>query len=136
MSIETALARIILASLIGALIGLLNGSRKNAQLFSIICMGAALVTYVSAYYYTTLSMSWYADPGRLSAQIIVALGFIGSGLIWISPEKKVEGITAAAALWLTAIVGMAIGAGLSSVNEALVIFISISFLIYKLIPKR
>ena len=81
-------------------------------------------------------MSWYADPGRLSAQIIVALGFIGSGLIWISPEKKVEGITTAAALWLTAIVGMAIGAGLNNVNEALIIFISISFLVYKIIVRR
>ena len=136
MSIEIVLARIVLAGVSGALIGLFGCSRKNARLFSMVCMGAALVTYISAYYYTTLSMSWYADPGRLSAQIIVALGFIGSGLIWISPEKKVEGITTAAALWLTAIVGMAFGDGLSTINEALIIFLSISYLIYKLIPRR
>jgi uncharacterized membrane protein YhiD involved in acid resistance len=48
----------------------------------------------------------------------------------------VEGITTAAALWLTAIVGMAIGAGLNNVNEALIIFISISFLVYKIIVRR
>jgi putative Mg2+ transporter-C (MgtC) family protein len=136
MSIETTLARIVLAGLIGGIIGWISGSRKDVRLFSMICMGASLVTYISAYYYIPLSMSWYADPGRLSAQIIVALGFIGSCLIWISPEKKVEGITTAAALWLTAIVGMAIGAGLNNVNEALIIFISISFLVYKIIVRR
>ncbi len=135
MSIETVLLRIALAGIIGALIGLIS-SRKNARLFSMVCMGAALVTHISAYYYIVLSMSWYADPGRLSAQIIVALGFIGSGLIWISPERKVEGISTAAALWLTAIVGMAIGAGLSSVSEALILFLSISYLLYRIIPRR
>jgi putative Mg2+ transporter-C (MgtC) family protein len=98
-----------------------------------IAMGAALITYISAHYYTALSMSWYADPGRLSAQIIVALGFIGSGMIWISPDKKVEGLSSAAALWLTAIAGMAIGAGLTSVSEALIIFLSVSYLIYRII---
>jgi uncharacterized membrane protein YhiD involved in acid resistance len=58
MSIETTLARIVLAGLIGGIIGWISGSRKDVRLFSMICMGASLVTYISAYYYIPLSMSW------------------------------------------------------------------------------
>ncbi len=135
MSIEIALGRIILAGVIGCLIGLSTKKVTKARLFSMVCIGAALITYISSQFFATLSMTWYSDPGRLSAQIIVALGFIGSGLIWISPEKKVEGLATAAALWLTAVIGMALGAGLTTVTEGIVIFLLMAYLVEKLVSK-
>ncbi len=135
MSIETALGRIILAGVIGLFIGLSTKRITEARLFSMIGMGAALTTYISSQYFSSLSMTWYADPGRLSAQVIVALGFIGSGLIWISPEKKVEGLSTAASLWLVTIVGMAVGAGLSSVSAAIIIILLFFYLVQKLFSK-
>ncbi len=135
MSMEIGLGRIILAGVVGFLIGLTTRKITKARLFSMVAMGAALTTYISSQYFTVLSITWYADPGRLSAQIIVALGFIGSGLIWISPEKKVEGLSTAAALWLTAIVGMAFGAGLTNIGESVIIFMAVYYLVQKLLAK-
>ncbi|KUG02852.1 mg(2+) transport atpase protein c [hydrocarbon metagenome] len=135
MSMEIALARIVLAGIIGFLIGATTKELTKMRLFSMVCMGAALVTYISSQFFIPLSMTWYADPGRLSAQIIVALGFIGSGLIWVSPEKKVEGLATAASLWLTAVIGMALGAGLTSVTEAIILFLVILYLVQKLFAK-
>lgn len=135
MSIEIALGRIILAGVIGCLIGLRTKKLTKVRLFSMVCIGAALITYISSQFFATLSMTWYSDPSRLSAQIIVALGFIGSGLIWISPEKKVEGLATAAALWLTAVIGMALGAGLTTVTEGIIIFLLMAYLVEKLVSK-
>jgi putative Mg2+ transporter-C (MgtC) family protein len=135
MSIGAVLGRIILSGVVGALIGLSTQKITKARLFSMVCMGAALITYISSQYFIHLSMTWYADPIRLPAQVIVALGFIGSGLIWVSSEKKVEGLGTAAALWVTAIIGIAIGGGLSSVSAGVIIFLIIFYLAQKLLTK-
>jgi putative Mg2+ transporter-C (MgtC) family protein len=51
------------------------------------------------------------DPSRVAAQIVSGIGFIGGGLIFVQRDM-VRGLTTAAAVWLTAAVGMACGAGL------------------------
>jgi putative Mg2+ transporter-C (MgtC) family protein len=51
------------------------------------------------------------DPSRVAAQIVSGIGFIGGGLIFVRRDA-VRGLTTAAAVWLTAAVGMAAGAGL------------------------
>jgi putative Mg2+ transporter-C (MgtC) family protein len=51
------------------------------------------------------------DPSRVAAQIVSGIGFIGGGLIFVQRDL-VRGLTTAAAIWLTAAVGMACGAGL------------------------
>src|SRR5690606_29001315 len=52
------------------------------------------------------------DPSRVAAQIVSGIGFIGAGLIFVRRDA-VRGLTTAAAVWLTAAVGMAAGAGLT-----------------------
>lgn len=51
-----------------------------------------------------------ADPGRIAAQIVAGIGFIGAGAIWRS-RTSVQGVTTAASLWMVAAIGMAIGMG-------------------------
>src|SRR4051794_5761695 len=51
------------------------------------------------------------DPSRIAAQIVTGIGFIGGGLIFVRRDA-VRGLTTAAAVWLTAAIGMACGAGL------------------------
>ncbi len=68
-------------------------------------MGAALFAVLSLYGFPG------GDPARVAAYVVAGIGFIGAGAI-IQTENKVQGLTTAASLWLTAAVGLAAGAGL------------------------
>lgn len=70
------LLRIIVAAAIGTLIGTRTNSEAS-RMFVIICTGAALLTIVSTEFYKVGDYPWFSDPGRLSAQVIAALGFLG-----------------------------------------------------------
>lgn len=112
------LARILLAGLLGLLLGLLNKSSYNsplARLFSIVCMVSCLLTVTSLEFFKMLDLPWVSDPGRITAQVISALGFLGTGLIWIGRDNRVRGLSAGAALWVTAILGMLVGTGLNQI---------------------
>lgn len=121
------LFRIALAGLTGIIIGWASKSDPGARLFSLVCMGAALLAMVSVEYFRMLVLPGNVDPGRLSAQVISALGFIGSGLIWLAESKEVKskrvhGTPTAASLWLTAILGLLIGAGMGVTAAGAIIF--------------
>ena len=117
------LIRILVAGVIGLIIGLFTTNARSARTFGLISLGAALVTIISTEFYKEIAGPWFSDPGRLSAQIVSALGFIGTGLIWITEDKQVRGLTVAASLWLTAIVGMLIGAGLGHISTSAVLIV-------------
>lgn len=51
------------------------------------------------------------DPGRIAAQVLAGVGFIGAGAI-VRSKGGVQGLTSAACIWQTSIVGMTAGAGL------------------------
>lgn len=120
---DTILFRLILACFIGLIIGIRSDTLPTAIVFAITCMGTALLTITSTEFFKLSDFPWIGDPGRLSAQIISALGFIGSGLIWITNDKKVVGLPVAANLWITAILGMLIGAGLENGSVIAVFFV-------------
>lgn len=115
--------RIMVAGLIGLLIGAVTKSEPGARLFGIVAMGAALLTLVSTEFFKMLSMPWIADPARLSAQVVSALGFIGSGMIWLGEDRQVQGVSAASALWLTALLGLVVGTGFRNVTVGAIVFI-------------
>lgn len=124
---DTILIRIILAGIIGFIIGIRSDTFHTAIVFGITCMGTALLTITSTEFYKLSAFPWMGDPGRLSAQIISALGFIGSGLIWITNDRKVVGLPVAANLWITAILGMLIGAGLENTSVIAVFLVIIIY---------
>jgi putative Mg2+ transporter-C (MgtC) family protein len=72
-----------------------------------ICLGSALFTILSAQVVTGTGH----DPGRIAAQIITGIGFIGAGAI-IRERGSVVGLTTAATIFVVASVGMAVGMGL------------------------
>lgn len=77
------------------------GVRTNC----LICLGAALFTILS------LKLSaGRGDPGRIAAQIVTGVGFLGAGAI-LRDGGRVVGLTTAAGIWMVAAVGMAVGAG-------------------------
>jgi putative Mg2+ transporter-C (MgtC) family protein len=107
LQLELAL-RLGLSLALGALIGFEREYHRRAAGFrthSLVAMGAALFTVVSAYGFEN------ADPTRIAAQIVSGIGFIGAGTI-LHYRGSVRGLTTAASLWAVAAVGMATGAGL------------------------
>ena len=68
---------------------------------TIVCVGAALMTIISRNIGT-------GDPGRIAAQIVTGIGFLGAGMI-VYKQHEVRGLTTAAGIWATAGVGMACG---------------------------
>lgn len=88
--------------------------QKSAGLrtHTLVGFGAALFMLVSKHGFSDiLGEHVTLDPSRVAAQIVSGIGFIGGGLIFVRRDA-VKGLTTAAAVWLTAGVGMAAGAGL------------------------
>lgn len=108
----TILFRMILAMLCGGLIGLERSVKNRPAGFRthiLIIVGAATASLTGHYIY--LMMSLPTDMTRLGAQVLSGLGFIGAGTIIVTGNKTVKGLTTAAGLWATGVVGLSIGAG-------------------------
>lgn len=101
------LLKLGLAILVGGLIGFEREYRDKAAGFRtniLIAVGAALFTIFS------LRVGHEVNPTRIAANIVTGIGFLGAGAI-MREEGKVAGLTTAATIWLTAALGMGIGAG-------------------------
>ncbi|SEN37269.1 MgtC/SapB family protein [Paenibacillus sp. OV219] len=110
------LLRIVLAGLCGALIGYERKNRmKEAGIRThfVVAAGAALMMLISQYGFGDMTgKSGIAlDPSRIAAQVVSGVGFLGAGMIFMQ-RQTVKGLTTAAGVWLTAGIGMAIGADL------------------------
>ena len=107
-----ALVRMLLAVICGGIIGIERERKRRPAGFRthiLICLGAALTMLTSQYIYLELKL--FTDLARLGAQVIAGIGFIGAGTIIVTKRRQVKGLTTAAGLWTSAIVGLAIGAG-------------------------
>jgi putative Mg2+ transporter-C (MgtC) family protein len=71
----------------------------------LVCLGSTVFTMISFAFTSTTG-----DSGRVAAQIVTGIGFLGAGAI-LHSGNSVSGMTTAAAIWLTASVGMTVGAG-------------------------
>jgi len=107
-----AVVRMLLAVICGGVIGIEREYKRRPAGFRthiLICLGASLTTLTSQY--LLLEMQWFTDLARLGAQVIAGMGFIGAGTIIVTKRRQVKGLTTAAGLFVSAIVGLAIGAG-------------------------
>jgi putative Mg2+ transporter-C (MgtC) family protein len=97
----------------GAIVGFERASRRQVagiRTHVVICLGATLLMLVSIWLPQEYSHLKNGDPGRIAAQVVSGIGFLGAGAM-IRLGNNVRGLTTAASLWLIAAVGMAIGAG-------------------------
>jgi len=102
------LSAVLLAILCGGAVGLereLRGKAAGLRTNILICIGAALFTQLSVYLGTPRG-----DPGRVAAQIVTGVGFIGAGAI-LHSRGAVSGLTSAATIWVVAAIGVALGSG-------------------------
>ncbi|HUF49699.1 MAG TPA: MgtC/SapB family protein [Longimicrobiales bacterium] len=106
--------RLFLAAALGGFIGLereASGKPAGFRTNLLICVGAALITQLSIVIAadTSLPGGFRSDPGRIAAQIVSGIGFLGAGTI-LHARGSVTGLTTAATLWVVAAIGMAVGA--------------------------
>jgi putative Mg2+ transporter-C (MgtC) family protein len=73
-------------------------------------MGAAVFTLISAYGFSGMRAGAAVDPTRVAAQVVTGVGFLGAGAI-IHQGMAVRGLTTAAAVWISAAIGMAAAVG-------------------------
>ncbi len=110
-NILSVFIRLLLAVLFGGIIGFERRLRKRSaglRTFALVCVGSALAMVTNEYLFLHYHMT--GDPGRMAAQVISGVGFLGAGTIILN-GRKVKGLTTAASLWATAAVGIAVGGG-------------------------
>lgn len=126
--------RIILAGICGGIIGVERTLRQKDAGFRthiIVAMGAALMMIISKYGFLDIVVldSVQVDVSRVASNIITGISFLGAGMIFVK-GISIKGLTTAAGIWVTAAVGMAMGAGLyiiSMVSVVLLLLVQIVF---------
>ncbi len=132
--------RLVIAVIIGCVVGI-EREKKNRpagmRTHVLVCVGAATVAILEAYVVADTvalnaanSNSGIAvSMGRLTAQVVSGIGFLGAGTIFIS-QKKIAGLTTAASLWNVGCLGLAVGMGyyILAVSGCVIVMITLSLL--------
>lgn len=104
--------RLLLAVSMGSVIGTeraKNGQSAGVRTHLLVCLGSALSALISVYLDEVLGST--GDMTRISAQVISGIGFLGAGMIMIKNNSVIKGLTTAAGVWTTGIIGIALGYG-------------------------
>ncbi len=115
---QSALVRIIISFIIGTLIGIereTHNQPAGLRTHILISIGATIVMLISIYIPQTFTDFQNGDPGRIAAQVISGIGFLGAGAI-LRFGANIKGLTTAASIWAIAALGLAIGAGMYSIS--------------------
>lgn len=114
--------RILAAVVFGFLLGLereLTNKYAGLRTHILVCLGACVFTILSIYGFPTFAdgdnvitsqATGIRDTGRVAAQIVTGIGFIGAGTV-LRNGPIIIGLTTAATLWISAAIGMACGVG-------------------------
>ncbi|OGI00427.1 MAG: hypothetical protein A2Y25_11785 [Candidatus Melainabacteria bacterium GWF2_37_15] len=113
--------RLIVSLLLGLLIGLereMTNKSAGLRTHILVCLGSTVFTILSIYGFNCVNSGFsdgdairiVHDPSRIAAQIVTGIGFIGGGAV-LHYGMNIFGLTTAATLWITASIGMAVGAG-------------------------
>ncbi|MCR4877622.1 MAG: MgtC/SapB family protein [Clostridiales bacterium] len=112
--------RIVAAVIFGAIIGVereMKNRPAGMRTHVLVCLGAALIGLVEqqtiAHVVALDSSHINVSVGRLTAQIVSGVGFLGAGTI-VMADRRITGLTTAASLWCAACLGLAVGAGFTT----------------------
>lgn len=123
-----AVFKLCLSLILGSVVGFerkRKGQMAGVRTFALISMGATLAMLISIYVPQEYMGLKNGDPGRIAAQVISGIGFLGAGAI-IQMKGSVRGLTTAAGIWMVSTIGLAVGVGmymLSIVATLLILFI-------------
>lgn len=128
----TLVLRLTLACILGGAIGLQREGLNRPAGFRthvLVALGAALIMLLSMYGFQEFGQPY--DPGRLAAQVVSGIGFLGAGTI-MREGVNIRGLTTAASLWVVAGIGLASGAGfyLSSVITTILVYLTLGVFVH------
>ena len=130
--------RLVLSMILGMVVGAerkRKGQIAGIRTFALISMGACLAMLLSIYVPQVYMGLKNGDPGRIAAQVITGIGFIGGGAM-IHMKGAVRGLTTAAGIWMTAIIGMAVGVGMYMCSIGATILILLTLVAFEHYEKR
>lgn len=134
--------RLLLASLLGGIIGLereIHGRPAGFRTHLLVSLGSSLFVVSSIEFYQVFgnfsgTLPVGVDPGRVAAQVVTGIGFLGAGAI-IRENASVRGLTTAACLWIASAIGIACGIGLFGIAVIVTCISLISLLLLKRIER-
>lgn len=130
LTIGSIILRLCLAILFSGLIGVQRAQKRHAaglRTYGLVCLGAAIAMMTNEF--LTLKFGG-GDGGRLGAQVISGIGFLGAGTILVTSRNQIRGLTTAAGLWACACMGLSIGAGFYTLSLIGVILIFIALILF------
>ena len=96
-----------------------NSKQAGSRTHILVCLMACVTSIISAYGYVgNIGFVINSDPARLVVGVLTGIGFLGSGLIWKDSQHGISGITTAANIFLTAVLGISVGLGLYKLTLA------------------
>lgn len=128
LSMQSIATRVLLAIVIGGIIGYERGANNRPAGFRthiLVCLGATIVSLIQDH--LRINILDYAmnhpeaakviktDLGRIGAQVVSGIGFLGAGTI-IREKRSIAGLTTAASIWVTGCIGLGIGWGFYSLT--------------------
>jgi putative Mg2+ transporter-C (MgtC) family protein len=133
-----SILRLMLASILGGVIGFereMHGRAAGFRTHLLVSLGSCLFVITSIHFYelygnTSTPGPPGVDPGRVAAQVVAGIGFLGAGAI-IRDKASIRGLTTAACLWIAAAIGLACGAGLYFIAPLVTLFAVASLLSLK-----
>ena len=104
--------KFIVAFILGCVIGIERSYKNRPAGFRthiLVTLGATVASMSGIYLYLNANLP--ADISRIGAAVVSGLGFLGAGTIIVTKSYSVKGLTTAAGLWTSGIIGLAVGAG-------------------------
>lgn len=114
VNLENSIFKLILSMILGIAVGMerkRKGQVAGVRTFALISMGACMAMLLSIYVPQEYLGLKNGDPGRIAAQVVTGVGFLGGGAM-IHMRGSVRGLTTAAGIWMVATIGMSVGVGM------------------------
>ncbi len=135
--------RLLLASVFGGLIGLereVHGRPAGFRTHLLVSLGSCLFSLSSIEFYRMYgnfsgTVPVGVDAGRIAAQVVSGIGFLGAGAI-IKERASIRGLTTAACLWVAAAVGLACGTGMYLAAFVVTMLAVVNLLLLKKVENR
>lgn len=138
VNLGNATYRLVVAMVLGTLVGAerkRKGQIAGVRTFALISMGACLAMLLSIYVPQVYLGLKNGDPGRIAAQVITGVGFLGGGAM-IHMKGSVRGLTTAAGIWMTAAIGMAVGVGMYWCSIIATLMILVTLVLFEAYEQR
>lgn len=150
LTIDIIFFRLLLAVVFGGIVGFEREIRNRPAGFRthiLVCFGAAVVSMIQDQLRLEVLEAFVSegsdiaellksDLGRLGAQVISGIGFLGAGSIIKGKKDYVEGMTTAAGIWVTGCVGLGIGWGFYNIAVVAIVFMLVVMIILKRLENK